>query len=141
MPTTGLWRVRFPVEPRNGAEPKLKIPPSEPTSQYPCEGFVDAVVIGPAGVPVPENEIVQGPEASSALTIHVSVTFPTTEGVKTTASVRVSPGVSVVPSESWVEALKGPVAGGFDFVIVRFVPPVLDTVNDRVELEPTATDP
>ncbi len=33
MPTTGRWSLRFPVEPWKVAEPKVKIPPSEPTSQ------------------------------------------------------------------------------------------------------------
>ncbi len=33
MPTTGLFRVIAPVEPKNPASPKLKIPPSEATSQ------------------------------------------------------------------------------------------------------------
>ena len=33
MPTIGWLRVWAPVEPMNGASPKLKMPPSEATSQ------------------------------------------------------------------------------------------------------------
>jgi hypothetical protein len=33
MPTTGLLRVIFPVEPSKAASPKVKMPPSEATSQ------------------------------------------------------------------------------------------------------------
>ena len=35
MPTIGALRRNPPMEPRNGASPKLKMPPSEPCSQYP----------------------------------------------------------------------------------------------------------
>ena len=62
-------------------------------------------------------------------------------GVKTTVSVRLWPGSRVVPSESWVAATKGPVAGGLDLVMVRFVFPVFDTVNDSLEVEPRGTEP
>ncbi len=33
MPTTGRWSRRLPVEPWKVAEPKVKMPPSDPTSQ------------------------------------------------------------------------------------------------------------
>ena len=33
MPTTGLLSGRPPIDPWNTAEPKLKIPPSDATSQ------------------------------------------------------------------------------------------------------------
>ena len=33
MPTTGRLRTWLPVEPKNPASPKLKMPPSEATSQ------------------------------------------------------------------------------------------------------------
>ena len=42
-------RVRLPVEPKNGAL-KLKIPPSDPTSQYPCVVGVLGLVTTAAGV-------------------------------------------------------------------------------------------
>ena len=35
MPTMGLLRVMAPVEPKNRASPKLKMPPSVETIQYP----------------------------------------------------------------------------------------------------------
>jgi hypothetical protein len=41
IPTIGWFSFTAPVDPRNGASPKLKIPPSEATSQYPddtCRG-------------------------------------------------------------------------------------------------------
>ena len=38
MPTTGRWSRSEPVEPWNAADPKVKMPPSDPTSQYPCDG-------------------------------------------------------------------------------------------------------
>jgi hypothetical protein len=38
MPTTGRCRRNEPVEPWNCADPNVKIPPSEPTSQYPWDG-------------------------------------------------------------------------------------------------------
>ena len=37
IPTTGRCRVIEPVEPLNCADPKLKMPPSPPTNQYPCD--------------------------------------------------------------------------------------------------------
>jgi hypothetical protein len=55
MPTTGLWRVRLPVEPKNGAL-KLKIPPSDPTSQYPCVIGVLGLVTTAAGVVTDSGE-------------------------------------------------------------------------------------
>ena len=72
---------------------------------------------------------------------HVSATLPSAVGVKTTVSVRLVPGASVVPSARAVEALKGPVTGGFDLVMVRFWPPVLLTVNDSAAVEPSCTGP
>src|SRR5437899_1079650 len=38
IPTTGATRRRAPVEPWNGASPRLNTPPSEATSQYPWRG-------------------------------------------------------------------------------------------------------
>ena len=35
MPTTGSFRTVPPVDPKNGASPKVKMPPSAATSQYP----------------------------------------------------------------------------------------------------------
>ena len=43
MATMGWLRRRLPVEPKNWASPKEKIPPSEPTSQYPPPSGVDAM--------------------------------------------------------------------------------------------------
>src|SRR5207253_2916464 len=40
----GLLRVMLPVEPRKGASPKAKIPPSEAMSQYPCPDGVEAML-------------------------------------------------------------------------------------------------
>ena len=45
IPTTGRCSARLPVDPWNPALPNEKIPPSEPTSQYPW-----VVVCGPAVV-------------------------------------------------------------------------------------------
>jgi hypothetical protein len=50
MPTTGLWRCNEPVEPKNAAFPKEKIPPSEATNQYP-----DVGIGGPGGVTLRVN--------------------------------------------------------------------------------------
>src|SRR5688572_15871473 len=36
MPTIGLLSLMAPVEPKKAASPKVKIPPSEATSQYPA---------------------------------------------------------------------------------------------------------
>ena len=36
MPTMGRFSGLAPMEPRNAASPKAKIPPSEATSQYPA---------------------------------------------------------------------------------------------------------
>ena len=35
MPTMGLLRLMPPADPKNPADPKLKMPPSDATSQYP----------------------------------------------------------------------------------------------------------
>ena len=35
MPTIGLLRWMPPADPKNPADPKLKMPPSDATSQYP----------------------------------------------------------------------------------------------------------
>ena len=43
MPTMGALRCMPPVEPKNEASPKLKMPPSEATSQYPCPDGVAAM--------------------------------------------------------------------------------------------------
>ena len=43
MPTMGLLRRIDPVEPKNLALPKVKIPPSVATSQYPLPSGVDAI--------------------------------------------------------------------------------------------------
>jgi hypothetical protein len=42
MPTTGSGSGRPPAEPRNRAFPKLKIPPSAATIQYPAPRWVAA---------------------------------------------------------------------------------------------------
>src|SRR5664280_1654772 len=47
MPTTGATRLIAPVEPWKTAPPKLKMPPSEATSQYP--GPLDGVAIPTMG--------------------------------------------------------------------------------------------
>ena len=43
MPTMGAFRCMLPVEPWKLALPKLKIPPSDPTSQYPLPPDVAAI--------------------------------------------------------------------------------------------------
>src|SRR5438445_492470 len=60
MPTIGLLRRLPPVEPWNGTEPILKMPPSAATSQYPT---------GPDG-PL----AVAGPEVTTASTPIISAT-------------------------------------------------------------------
>ena len=42
MPTIGDLSCRPPMEPRKGASPKLKMPPSDATSQYPLPSGVAA---------------------------------------------------------------------------------------------------
>ena len=44
MPTMGALRCMPPVEPKNEASPKLKMPPSAATSQYPCPDGVAAML-------------------------------------------------------------------------------------------------
>ena len=41
--TMGRLRVMLPVEPKNPASPKAKMPPSEATSQYPLSSGVAAI--------------------------------------------------------------------------------------------------
>ena len=43
MPTMGLFSGLPPMEPWNAASPKLKMPPSEATSQYPSPSRVEAM--------------------------------------------------------------------------------------------------
>ena len=43
MPTIGGFSCRPPMEPRKGASPKLKMPPSDATSQYPLPSGVAAM--------------------------------------------------------------------------------------------------
>src|SRR3954451_22779096 len=43
MPTTGWFSRIAPVEPKNAASPKLKMPPSPATNQYPNPLGVDAM--------------------------------------------------------------------------------------------------
>ncbi len=43
MPTMGRLRTMAPVEPKNWASPKVKMPPSEATSQYPRPSGVGAM--------------------------------------------------------------------------------------------------
>ena len=43
MPTTGALRWSAPAEPWNVALPKVKMPPSEATSQYPPSPRVSAI--------------------------------------------------------------------------------------------------
>src|SRR6516165_5963429 len=43
MPTTGDTSGLPPIDPKNAADPKLKIPPSAATSQYPRPSGVDAI--------------------------------------------------------------------------------------------------
>ena len=43
MPTIGFCSGRPPVEPKKGALPNAKIPPSDATSQYPLPSNVDAI--------------------------------------------------------------------------------------------------
>src|SRR5437588_258373 len=47
----------------------------------------------------------------------------------------------LVPSDSAAAETKAPRAGGFDFMIVRTLPPVLRTVNERVAVVPGVTGP
>ena len=56
-PTTGWSRGLPPMEPKNGAPPKLKRPPSAATSQYPPTGSAVMATTGPLrGVPPMEPE-------------------------------------------------------------------------------------
>src|SRR6185437_1824688 len=43
IPTTGLTSLRFPADPKKDVSPKLKMPPSEATSQYPLPSGVHAI--------------------------------------------------------------------------------------------------
>ena len=72
MPTTGLFKVRFPVLPQKSC-PKAKIPPSEATVRYPfCAATGRSHA--PKGEPPPTNPVNAGswwncghPPAASAL--------------------------------------------------------------------------
>ncbi len=78
---------------------------------------------------------------SSPLIWNVPTAYPGAVGVKATSSMTLSPGLMVVPSGSEVRAENSPPDGGFDFVIVTAVPPVLVRVKDLSTVSPTATDP
>jgi hypothetical protein len=43
MPTMGLFRCMAPVDPKKGASPKLKMPPSAATNQYPAPSGEDSM--------------------------------------------------------------------------------------------------
>src|SRR5437899_1090949 len=66
--------------------------------------------------PVPLNFTSCRPVVSLPLISHAPVAGPATVGANETASVSVSPGLIVVPSESVLVAVKAPPLGGFDFV-------------------------
>lgn len=71
MPTTGRLSLRAPVEPRNTASPKAKIPPSAATSQYPLLEGVDAMPTtgelraAPAPAPAPSEPAPAAPVAAA----------------------------------------------------------------------------
>src|SRR5579883_2875351 len=87
MPTMGLLRWIEPAEPSKGA-PKLKIPPSEATSQYPPEVGV---------TPRPLSDTLCGLLRALSLMTSVAVRNPTTLGTKATPIVHVPPPGRVVP--------------------------------------------
>ena len=69
------------------------------------------------------------PVVSLPVMTQTSLNVPAVVDENVTLSVTVWPAVMTEPSGSVVVATNGPSAGGFDFVIVRSVPPMFFTVN------------
>jgi hypothetical protein len=61
MPTTGLFTLSDPAEPRNPASPKLKMPPSAATSQYPLPlGVAPLLQGGVVGLALHRQQVLEG---------------------------------------------------------------------------------
>src|SRR6267143_2092300 len=92
MPTMGWLRWIEPVEPKNLALPKLKIPPSEATSQYPLPGLLP----GGAATPVPDR-LEEGRAAPLATTVRLADRGPMVVGANDTDTVQLLESGTVAP--------------------------------------------
>ena len=92
--------------------------------------------------PVPVSVTVCGPDPSSAVMSQASERAPSGSGANRTVWASDAPASTVVPSTREVVAVKPvPLAGGFDFVIVSALPPVLVNLKVAAALEPATTGP
>src|SRR2546423_1682063 len=92
MPTMGLFRLIDPVEPKKWALPKLKMPPSEATSQYPLPGLLP----GGAATPVPDM-LEDGRATPLATTVRLEDRGPMVVGAKDTDTVQLLESGTVAP--------------------------------------------
>src|SRR4030081_2044594 len=111
MPTMGLLSLIDPVEPKNPARPKLKMPPSVADSQYPPAGGAGGGGGGVAGAgwPVPDSETSWWPSGAESLKGSVATRAPGPAGVKVSDTLHVPPPpATVVPLQVSVVLVKSP---------------------------------
>src|SRR5258707_7558308 len=101
MPTMGLFSLIEPVEPKNLALPKLKIPPSEATSQYPLPGLLP----GGAATPVPDR-LEEGRAAPLATTVRLDDRRPMVVGANDTDTVQLLESGTVAPVQVSLPMMK-----------------------------------
>src|ERR1700704_625202 len=101
MPTMGLFSLIEPVEPKNLALPKLKIPPSEATSQYPVPGWGG----GGAATPVPDR-LEEGRAAPLATTVRLEDRGPMVVGANDTDTVQLLESGTVAPVQVSLPMMK-----------------------------------
>src|ERR1700730_3748662 len=101
MPTMGLFSLIDPVEPKNLALPKLKIPPSGATSQYPLPGLLP----GGAATPVPDR-LEDGRVTPLATPVRLEDRGPTVVGSKETDTVQLPESGTVAPVQVSLPMMK-----------------------------------
>src|SRR6266581_155911 len=101
MPTMGLLRRIDPVEPKNAASPKAKMPPSEATSQYPLPGLLP----GGAATPVPDR-LEDGRVTPLATTVRLEDRGPMVVGLKETDTVQLPASGTVAPVQVSLPMMK-----------------------------------
>src|SRR5437016_2748402 len=101
MPTMGLLSRIDPVEPKNLALPKAKIPPSEAASQYPLPGLLP----GGAATPVPDR-LEDGRVTPLATTVRLEDRGPMVVGSKETDTVQLLASGTVAPVQVSLPMMK-----------------------------------
>src|SRR3979411_1506037 len=101
MPTMGLFSLIEPVDPKNLALPKLKMPPSDATSQYPLPGLLP----GGAATPGPDR-LEDGRVAPFATTVRLEDRGPMVVGLKETDTVQLLESGTVAPVQVSLPMMK-----------------------------------